>query len=277
MNRREKGMGKKKRLRTKFFHLILALILLVSSLGSNITLLEVNAQNSVSSGNTVYDIDPLNEGSDYVYYVGGEDAAEGNDGSSVEKAMPTIRAAYDSFADKLTDSDTATIVICGEVAAHNDAYATNGGDQTAYEGYYFPEHKGKVIITSTDGTTSYADSASLKFENKVYYLRGDTTFKNIKIGSNAKRVFMNYYPLHLAKDITGTAFSTEVFLGTRKALTNSGVTVTAKDALFTMDSSSVTSLYGGGAYNNPSGVEAFTVTLYINDGKITNLYGTGKA
>jgi len=198
-----------------------------------------------------------------VLYVDGVGSGT-KDGLSATNAFATLAEAY---AQVPSDNVKTIIVICGEVSVNDSSWLLNATNNDRFK---FPEHSGEVVITSVYGNEDYKDTAGIRFSNR-YYLQGDTTFANVRILSSATRILASYHSLHLGEGIEGT-FSGQIYVGN-----NSEFAKPADDAVLTIDSGTVTSIYGGGhqySGSNTSGKNK-DVTININGGTITNLYGTG--
>ncbi len=206
-----------------------------------------------------------------VLYVDGIGSGT-KDGSSKENALATLGEAY---AKVPADNEETIIVICGTVNAKEGATLKSGA-------YHFPtsggnSHTGKVIITSVygelEGAGDYRASSGLAFGANKYYFLGDTTFRNIKITEAADRICADYYPMHLGSGIEGTV-TKNLYMGTNSDF--SGL-CNVKDVALTIDSGKVGTVYGGGySYQGATARgKDNTVTININGGEITTLYGSG--
>lgn len=211
---------------------------------------------------------------EHVVYVGGENAADTNDGLSAETSVATMKAAYEKIP---TDNVVTRIVVCGEVMLaesgfENHVNSTN--TSTSADRYILPAHSGEVIITSTVGETMYS-GGSLNFGGKSYCLQGNTTFENIQISSSAVEIYAYFYQLNYGDGITaasGVSYypAKKVFLGLKNP---HKVIHTVQDVAFTMNSGKIEYLYGGNDYFTEDDCANYSVSIAINGGSVDVLYG----
>lgn len=249
----------KDKMKKRITSILLSLCLIASALGGMMA-----PAISVSAEGTTDEITQV------LYVAGSENGSDENDGSSVDSALATLAAAYA----KITADNTKTIiVVTGAVEAISGARSQNSVYYCPTNGGNSATHEGEVIITSVYGNNDYRDSASLNFGNKLWGFFGNTTLENIKISKHANVMFMNYYSMHLANGVEGTIAST-LYGGTGSQV--SGL-CSVRDVIITIESGKVKSLYGGGASWQGSSRRGkdHTITININGGEITELYGTG--
>lgn len=250
----------KRKMYQKIMAVIMTLTLLAGSLGS------MSLQSYAEEANT--------EGkkSESVFYVGGESASDDNDGLSAEMALSSLKAAYEKIP---ADNEKTTILICGKVTADFDQFVPSEGRRM----YLFPAHSGEVILTSKTGEEDYTDAGSLNFpepkdkeSGKRYCLQGNTTFENIRIDRPMELLHAHYHQLTLGDGITGTGSyypAQQIYLGINY---HDVISNTAKNAIFSMKSGNIQSLYGGSNFYNQS---AKKVDITVYGGNIEKLYGTG--
>lgn len=211
----------------------------------------------------------------YVDGVGGGKA----DGSDKNNAFATMAEAFDAVP---VDNVKSVIVICGEVTIKEETSGKVTFLNAQKNRFYLPAYNGEVVVTSVWGEESYKETAGIHFDSGTQYLLGDISFENVRILTTAYAIFADYFKIHLGEGITGKAFATNVYLGTGSDVngaTAPKTPITLKDTIFTMESGTIGTVYGGGSSYQGivAGGKDYSVTMNLSgSATVTTLIGSGK-
>ena len=223
------------------------------------------------------------EGEPDVFYVGGANGNDNNDGLSANNALETLAAAYA----KISATNKVTyIVICGDVKLVDSLVTVQTKNVIGQSGGI--KHTGTVVLTSEYKGNSYRGEGvglDLGGLSVNWDLLGDTVIENIDIRKDANNITANYFKLHFGKGIgvheTGNkrvAYSVTLGFGSMNLYNNGVLKHRPRDIVFTMESGAITVLNGTGqgnqGWDNKDGngkYNPYNVTLNIEGGKIETL------
>lgn len=212
-------------------------------------------------------------------YLDATNGADTNTGLTEAQAVKTIAKAYGVLADQITDSATA-----GKIVLVTDyTHTMTASNQTIVSG----DHEYEVIITGKTAATVL----TVHYSGTAYLgLRGPTTFENITMnvsGSTNMTIYGNNGgKLTIGKNVKTTSTTKfKLSAGPLKAYTgnmslevNSGnwQDLCAGAYMYTMNGNGSLVMNGGSVVNlevTYNGKQTGDVTITVNGGTITNLYG----